>query len=198
MSVFNMLNTKYFIVSNPQNQQVMAQLNPEALGPAWLVKTIKYVNSADEEMRALDQFNPRDTVIIDKREQSKIPFAPQADSMASIRLTGRLNDKLSYEFNAGSNQFVVFSEVYYPRGWKAFIDGKETPIAKVNYVLRGLAVPKGKHSIELPFEPRSYFLGDTISMIVGIISILILLAGSWWLWRDYQRKNSIPVKAGNA
>jgi hypothetical protein len=197
MSVFSMLNTKYFIVSDPQTQQAVVQTNPDALGPAWLIKTIKYVNNADEEMKALDQFNPRDTVIIDKREQSKIPFTPQPDSLASIRLVQNTNDKLSYEFNAGSNQFVVFSEVYYPRGWKAYIDSKEAPVAKVNYVLRGLAVPAGKHSIELRFEPRSYFLGDTISTIVGILSILILLAGSWWLWRDYQRKNKPAVKVNN-
>ncbi len=198
MSVFNMLNTKYFIVSNPQNQQAVAQLNQEALGPGWLVKTIKYVNNADEEMKALDQFNPRDTVIIDKREQSKIPFAPQFDSTASIRLVQNSNDKLNYEFNAASNQFVVFSEVYCPSGWKAFIDGKEVPIAKVNYVLRGVAVPAGKHSIEMRFEPKSYFIGDTISTIVGIISILILLAGSWWLWRErYQVKKSSAAKPDN-
>jgi Bacterial membrane protein YfhO len=198
MSVFNMLNTKYFIVSNPENQQAVAQLNSEALGPAWLIKTIKYVNNADEEMKALDQFNPRDTAIIDKREQSKIPFTPQFDSLASIRLVQNSNDKLTYEFNGGSNQFAVFSEVYYPRGWKAFIDGKEAPIARVNYVLRGLAIPAGKHAIELRFEPRSYYTGDTISTIVGIISILILLAGSWWLWRQRNRINSSPaVKPDN-
>lgn len=198
MSVFNMLNTKYFIVTNPENQQPVAQMNPGALGPAWLIKTIKYVNNADEEMKALDQFNPADTVIIDKREQSKIPFLPQPDSLASIRLVQSTNDKLSYEFNAGANQFVVFSEVYYPRGWNAYIDSKEARIARVNYVLRGLAVPAGKHSIELRFEPRSYIVGDTISMIVGILSILILLGGSWWLWRDYQRQNKVAVKADNA
>ena len=198
MSVFNMLNTKYFIVSNPSNQQPVAQLNQEALGPAWIVKTIRYVNNADEEMKALDQFNPRDTVIIDKREQTKIPFVPHNDSLASIRLVQHMNDDLSYQFNSSSNQFVVFSEVYYPRGWKAYIDSKEAPIVKVNYVLRGLAVPAGKHTIELRFEPRSYFLGDTISMIVGILSILILLAGSWWLYKDYRKENKIAVKADNA
>lgn len=197
MSVFNMLNTKYFIVSNPQNQQPVAQLNPDALGPAWIVKTIKYVNSADEEMKAMDQFNPRDTVIIDKREQPKIPFVPQYDSLASIRNVQHMNDKLTYEFKSTSNQFVVFSEVYYPRGWKAFIDSKEVPIARVNYVLRGLAVPAGTHSIELRFEPRSFVIGDMISMIIGIISILVLLAGSWWLWRDYQKNHHPPVKVPN-
>jgi Bacterial membrane protein YfhO len=198
MNVFNMLNTKYFIVSNPADQQPAAQQNPGALGPAWLVKKIVYVNNADEEMKALDAFTPADTVIIDKREQSKIPFIPQFDSLASIQFIQTTNDKLTYQFNAGSNQFVVFSEVYYPRGWKAYIDSKEAPIVKVNYVLRGLAVPAGKHSIELRFEPQSFKTGDMISLIVGILSILIFLAGAWWIWRDIQRENKTARKADNA
>jgi len=198
MSVFNMLNTKYFIIANPVDQQPIVQPNPEVLGPAWLVKTIKYVNNADEEMKALDVFNPRDTVIIDKREQTKILHTPQFDSLASIQLVQHMNDNLSYQFNANSNQFVVFSEVYYPRGWKAYIDSKETPIVKVNYVLRGLSVPSGKHSIEMRFEPGSYFLGDSISMIVGILSIIILLVGGWWIYKDFRKENKVAVKVDNA
>lgn len=192
MQVYNMLNTKYFIVSNPQDRQPIAQINPDALGPVWLVKTIKYVNNADEEMKALDTFNPKDTVIIDKREQSKVPFAPQFDSAASIQLVQNLNDKINYRFNAATNQFAVFSEIYYPDGWKAFIDGKETPIVRVNYALRGLAVPAGQHNIEFRFEPQSYITGDRISLIAGIISILALLAGAWLLWK--QNKQELAIK----
>jgi hypothetical protein len=193
MKVFNMLNTKYFIVNNPQDRQPIAQQNPEALGAAWLVKTIKYVNNADEEMKALDTFEPRDTAITEKSEQAKIPFAPQYDSAASIRLVKNLNDEIQYQFEAGSNQFAVFSEIYYPKGWKAFIDGKETPIVKVNYCLRGLAVPAGKHGIEFRFEPQSFILGDRISLITGIISIISLLGGIAWLWK--QNKKSITANA---
>ena len=195
MSVFNMLNTKYFIVINPADQQPVAQLNSGALGPAWLVKKVIYVNNADEEMKALNTFNPQDTVIIDKREQSKVPFLPQFDSLGSIALVQRMNDKLTYQFNAGSNQFIVFSEVYYPRGWKAYIDSKEVPIVKVNYVLRGLAVPAGKHTIELRFVPESYFLGNMISLVVGILSILLVLAAAWWIWKEYQKENAVVSKA---
>jgi hypothetical protein len=191
-----MLNTKYFIVNNPQDRQPMAQVNPDALGPVWLVKTIKYVNNADEEMKALDTFNPKDTVIIDKREQSKVSFAPQFDSTASIGLVQNLNDKITYGFNAASNQFAVFSEIYYPAGWKAFIDGKETPIVRVNYALRGLPVPAGKHSIEFRFEPADVVLGDRILLISGIISVLILIGGTWYLWK--QNKETFAVKKNNA
>lgn len=190
MRVYSMLNTKYFIVNNPATNQPVAQLNPEALGPAWLVKTIKYVDNADQEMKALDDFNPKDTVIIDKREQSKVTFPPQFDSTASIRFLQNLNDKITYDFNAASNQFAVFSEVYYPRGWKAFIDGKETPIVKVNYVLRGLPVPSGKHSIEFRFEPASYTRGLVISRTAGILSFIFVFAGLWWEWRKLQKKRN--------
>lgn len=191
MKVYNMLNTKYFIGTNPQDRQPVAQLNQDALGACWLVKTIKYVNNADEEMNALDTFNPKDTVIIDKREQSKVPFAPQFDSAASIKLIQNQNDKINYEFDAASNQFAVFSEVYYPAGWKAFIDGKETAIVRVNYALRGLPVPAGKHAIEFRFEPADVVLGNRIVLFSGIISVLLLLGSGWYLWKQNSNPHSV-------
>ncbi|WP_276482214.1 YfhO family protein [Paraflavitalea pollutisoli] len=186
MQVYNMLNTKYFIVVNPQDRQPIAQMNPDALGATWLVKTIKYVNNADEEMSALDTFNPKDTVIIDKREQSKVPFAPQFDSSGYIKLVKNLNDVINYDFNAATNQFAVFSEVYYPAGWKAFIDGKEAPIVRVNYTLRGLALPAGKHAIEFRFEPAALATGETISLVAGILSILLVLGGIAYMWKKKE------------
>jgi hypothetical protein len=185
-AVFNMLNTKYFIVPDPANQQPMVEVNPGALGPCWLVKTIKYVNSADEEMTALNNFHPADTVVIDKREQSKIAFVPQYDSTASISLVQNLNDDIAYKFTAPANQFAVFSEVYYPRGWKAFIDGKEAPIVKVNYALRGMAIPAGNHIITFNFAPQSFIIGDRITLIIGILSILIVLGGLGYGWKKYR------------
>ena len=194
IQVYNMLNTKYFITTNPANGQQIAQLNPGALGPAWFIKTIKYVPNAEEEMKALDTFNPADTVIIDNREKAKVTHQPQFDPSATIQIVENLNDKITYKTNSGSNQFAVFSEVYYPLGWKAFIDGKEAPIVKVNYVLRGLAIPAGSHNIEFRFEPKSYQMGETISLISGIISILLVLAGSWWLWREYNSAKPVTTK----
>jgi hypothetical protein len=186
MNVLNMLNTKYFIIENPQDRQPMAQPNPGAFGPAWLVKAIKYVNNSNEEMKALDSLNTKDTVVIDKRERSKVPFTPQYDSTASIKLIKNLNDNISYQFSANSNQFVVFSEVYYPHGWKATIDGKESPIVKVDYALRGLAVPAGKHTIEFEFRPDSYFRGNMITFIIDIITTLVILGGLFYGWRKYK------------
>jgi len=188
IQVLNMLNTKYVIVSNPQTRQPMAMPNPQALGPAWFVKAIRFVDNADAEMTALDNFSPRDTAIADKREQSKITLTPRYDSAATIRLIQNLNDKITYESKAGSDQFAVFSEIYYPYGWKAFIDGKETPIARVNYALRGLSVPAGNHNIEFRFEPKSKATGDTISLVLSILSWLLLFGGIYWEWRQGQKK----------
>ena len=185
IEVFNMLNTKYFIVSGPNNQPV-AQINQLANGPAWFVKAIKYVNSADEEMLALDSLHSKDTVVIDKREQQKVTISPIFDSSASIKLVKNLNDEIIYQSNASTNQFAVFSEIYYPKGWKAYVDDKETPIVKVDYALRGLNVPSGNHTIRFEFEPASYILGNTLNLAAGIISILSLLICGILLWM--QRK----------
>ncbi|RZK44733.1 MAG: hypothetical protein EOO94_04935, partial [Pedobacter sp.] len=190
MNMFNMLNTKYFIVQNPQNGQPVAQTNPGALGAAWFVKTIRYVNSADEEMAALTDLNPKDTVLIDKREQPKVSVTPQYDSAATIQLVFNRNDVIQYNSNASTNQFAVFSEIYYPRGWKAYIDGKETEIVKVDYALRGLPLPAGKHVIDFKFVPESFLLGDKIGLVFGIISFLLLFVCLWLLWKDYRSNNS--------
>ncbi len=183
MNVFNMLNTKYFVMTNPADKQEVAQQNPGALGNAWFVEAIKYVNSADEEMRALDNFSPGDTVIIDKREQAKVLYEPKRDSASKIELIENLNDKITYKSSSSADGLGVFSEVYYPNGWKAFIDGKETKIIKVNYLLRGLSIPAGEHNIEFRFEPASYETGSMITMVSGIISILVLLYGVFILWK---------------
>jgi hypothetical protein len=189
LQVFNMLNTKYYIVTNPTDHQQVAQLNPDALGPAWFVKAIKYVNNANEEMRALDNFHPADTAIIDKKEQPKVTLTPQPDSSASIQLVQNDNDYILYKSSSSANGFAVFSEIYYPNGWKAFIDGKETPIVKVNYLLRGLPVPSGSHRIEFKFAPSSYTTGNTISTTIGILSMLILAYGLFVLWMNYKKEN---------
>jgi hypothetical protein len=130
MAVLNMLNAKYFIQkeNNPQNvqygQTVAMQRNPAVLGPCWLVKTIQLVKNADEEMNAISKFNPADTAFVQESFKSSIPNMPVADSTATITLVKNDNDEITYSFNAASNQFAVFSEVYYPGGWKAYIDNK--------------------------------------------------------------------------
>lgn len=194
MPVLNMLNAKYITFPDQRSGQKMAQQNPGALGPAWLVKAIRYVPGPKEEMSALDNFSPADTAIVQQSYKSQIPFEPQWDSAASISLVSNKNDIINYRFNAGSNQFAVFSEIFYDAGWKAFIDGKETPIVKVNYVLRGLPVPAGTHNIEFRFEPQGYYTGQKITLVATILMMLVLIAGIFMEWKINRRKTD-TVKA---
>jgi len=161
----------------------MVQQNPSALGPCWLVKGIQFVPDAQAEMAALNGFSPADTAIVQQAFQPSIPFTPQWDSTATIQLVKNDNDIIQYSFAANSNQFAVFSEIYYAAGWKAFIDGKEAPIVKVNYVLRGLAVPAGNHQIEFRFEPQGYYTGRKITSIATILLGLSFLPGIFAAWK---------------
>jgi len=176
MQVFDMLNTKYFIVQNPQTGKPVAQLNPGAFGNAWLVKAIKYVPNADAEMDALDSTNLKDTAVVDKRYQPQIKQQPVPDSPAFIKLKQNLNDKIDYTFHSVTPQFAVLSEVYYPLGWDAFIDGEKADYLKTDYVLRGMYVPAGDHEIEFRFEPKSYTTGRMITIIANILVFLALIA----------------------
>ncbi|MEQ1554760.1 MAG: YfhO family protein [Ferruginibacter sp.] len=186
-AAFNMLNTKYIIGQNPQTGQPMVQQNPDAAGNAWFVKNIKYVNSANEEMLALDSLKVKETVVIDNREKGNVAFAPQYDSTAKISLIENKNDVINYQATSTSNQFAVFSEVYYPKGWKAYIDDKETPIAKVNYILRGLSLPAGNHKIRFEFKSDSYIWGNRLSLISGVLSFILLFGGVFFLYKKYKK-----------
>ncbi len=175
--VYNMLNTKY-IIQRGQGGQDVARLNAGAFGSCWLVADIHFVNNADQEMAALDSINVRDTAIVENIFRDRIPFMPIKDSSASIKLIENLNDKISYSFKSKSNQFAVFSEIYYDKGWNAFIDGKPSPYCKVDYVLRGMSVPAGEHTIEFRFEPQSYIMGNRLSVWASIVIYLLLIAAA--------------------
>ncbi|MEO6288395.1 MAG: hypothetical protein ABIO76_00655, partial [Ginsengibacter sp.] len=183
MQVFNMLNTKYFIVQNPQTGKPVAQLNPGALGNAWLVKAIKYVGNANEEMAALDNTDLKDTAIVEKKYETLIKQFPAPDSSAYIKLKQNLNDKIEYSFHSATPQFAVLSEVYYPLGWNAFIDGNKADYVKTNYLLRGMYVPAGDHQIEFRFEPKSFTTGRTITIIANIIVFLAMIAAFVFYFR---------------
>ena len=182
--VLNMLNAKYIIQKNGNGQTEAYQKNDSALGNCWLVKNIQYVKDANAEMNSLGNFNPADTAVIQDIFKPSIPFEPVYDSSATIALVKNDNDIVTYTFNAGSNQFAVFSEVYYENGWKAYIDGKESPIVKVNYVLRGLAVPAGKHDIKFEFKPQGYYKGKSLTSIFSIVLLVILAIGIFMEWRN--------------
>lgn len=193
--VLDMLNTKYLIQKDQDGKTTGSQPRPTALGAVWFIKGIRYVKNADEEMAALDNFNPRDTAIVQEKFKSNIPFTPSADSAATIQLVKNDNDQIEYTSQSSTDQFAVFSEIFYDAGWKATIDGKETPIVKVNYVLRGLAVPKGNHKIEFRFEPQGYLTGKKLTQIFSIIAILIFLGGLFMEWRNRKNRSAEVSRA---
>lgn len=191
MPVLNMLNAKYFIQKDPRSGLTQSyQRNDQALGPCWLVKDIRFVKDANEEMAALDNFNPKDTAIVQESFRSSIPFMPVPDSLATLRLIKNDNDVITYTFNATTNQFAVFSEVFYDAGWKAWIDGKEAPIVKVNYVLRGLAVPAGQHEIVFRFEPQAYSKGKKLTSVFSIILLALLAVSIFMEWRRTKQQSA--------
>lgn len=176
MEVFDMLNTKYFIVPNPQTGKPMAQLNPGAFGNCWLVKGIKFVDNADQEMAALDNTDLKDTAVVENKYKTLIKGTFAFDSTASIKLQQNLNDLIDYKFSAPTPQFAVFSEVYYPKGWDAYIDGTKADYVRADYVLRGMYIPAGNHTIEFRFEPKSFTTGRIISIVANILVALLIIA----------------------
>jgi hypothetical protein len=174
VGVLNMLNAKY-IIAPGQNGQPMVQQNQQALGNAWFVKKIMWVPNADAEMKALDSLDTKDVVVIDERYRSAVKTEPVYDSSATIKMEKNDVDEISYTSVAATPQFAVFSEVYYKEGWKAYIDGQETEYARVNYALRGLSVPAGKHTIVFKFHPKSFFLGDKIGFYASLVVMLLLI-----------------------
>lgn len=172
LSAINMLNTKYLIY-NPGAQPLP---NPLKLGNAWCVPRVRMVGNADEELRAVASFDPSLEAIVDMRFspllEGKSTFV---DSGAIIRLEEYFPNRLVYDFEAPSAQVAVFSEIYYPKGWQAFIDGKKVDHFRANYVLRAMSIPAGKHKIEFKFHPNSYFMGNKVSYASSGLLLLMVL-----------------------
>lgn len=175
MPTLNMLNTKYVIVGDKQGN-VMAQRNPGALGNAWFVSELKWVNNADEEIDAVKDLNPAKTAIADKRFEGVLPATATAlDSTATVKLTSYAPNKLVYKSHASKEGIAVFSEVYYPEGWVATVDGKEVKIGRVNYILRALALPAGDHEIVFTYDPKSIDRTEAIAYSAMVILLLSIL-----------------------
>jgi hypothetical protein len=184
--VLNMLNTKYIIGQDPTSGQPMVIPNPDAYGPCWLVKHVRVVDSRVEAIIAIGETNLADTAIVDKSFANGI-VQPQWDSTASIRMTSFDPDVIEYESNSTAPQFAVFSEIYYPKGWNAYLDGKKVDHVNVDYLLRGLSVPAGRHSIRFVFEPESFKQGVSIMYITSFIIVIVFLGGLYMAWRSSRK-----------
>ncbi|MDC1162532.1 YfhO family protein [Tenacibaculum sp.] len=185
MEVLNMLNTKYFIVGEDKVQE-----NTESNGNVWFVNEVKVVHSANEEIKALDSLKTKVNAVYraisSKMEINEFPMG--IDSTGTIELNKYTINELTYTSSANKEQFAVFSEIYYKDGWNAYIDGKLTPHYRVNYVLRGLIVPKGKHNIVFKFEPTVITKGNRITLMSYAMLLLIPIG---WLVRNKNNNKRI-------
>lgn len=185
LSVINMLNTKYIIVA-PNSAPIE---NSARLGNAWFVEQFRIVNTPDEEILSLKTINPHQTAIIGQDfasivKDKNISF----DTNGIIQLTSYAPNKLSYKTKTDSEQFAVFSEVYYPKGWKAYIDGKPSDLLRTDYILRGMIIPAGEHTVTLEFKPESAYQGALISKISSILLILLLIGSIFQSIRMTRKK----------
>ncbi len=177
-AVLDMLNTKYLIIRDKKTNQPVVVPRPTSLGNAWFVQNYKIVENADQEMDALNDFDPAKTVILNQKFASNVQgkkFHP--DSLSYIKMTSYAPNKLDYEYNADSDELAVFSEIYYPKGWKAFINGKQQDYFRGDYVLRAMLVPQGKGKIEFIFEPSAYFTGNKVALASSILLVLSFIPG---------------------
>lgn len=200
LHIVGMFNGKYLV--SPQGEVVP---NPEACGNAWFVRSFDVAPSADAELTALHTLQPKTTAVVQSTYAGSLQgLNIQFDSANSIRLTKYHPDKMEYEYTAKTEQLALFSEIYYPpaKGWKTYINGQPAPdFIKANYLLRAMRLPAGQQmKLEMRFEPRSWYLGETVSLVASALTILLFLGGLFWWFRrhgleDPNRLTDIERKA---
>ncbi len=173
--ILNMLNAKYFVYGEQRNNIIQ---NPYANGAAWFVSNVITVNSPTEELKKVGELNTRETAVVDGSKFKVTGF--KFDSAAVISIVEHNPNYLKYESESVEDAFAVFSEIYYPKGWKATIDGKETEILRADYVLRAMNIPAGKHTIEFTFKPDVYTIGNKVTQASSWIMVLVLLGSLGW------------------
>lgn len=177
-NALNMLNAKYFVYG-PDKENVI--LNPAAFGNAWFVKEVIPVNSPAEELMKVTAIKTKDIAVMNSQQVSG---QLEVDSLASVSLMEHQPPYLKYESESSTKGIMVFSEIYYPKGWHAFIDGNEVPILRADFILRALEVPAGKHIIEFKFEPKPYVIGNKITMASGWLLLLVVMGSIGWSVRN--------------
>lgn len=200
--VLNMLNTKYIIVGR-KNSEPRAMPNPGACGNAWFVDEVKWAATADDEMNGLNApglgdtvampnaFDPRKTAVMRATFKNEIgAYTFGKDSLASVKLARYGLDDLSFTSKNSKDGLAVFSDIYYTKGWKAYVDGKETPIMRANYVLRAIKVPAGSHNIEFHFRPDSFYTAAKLAMVSSFLLIALVLGALYPLFKKQNVDNT--------
>lgn len=185
-TALNMLNTKYIIFSPDQPPLY----NPYALGNAWFVENFKFADNADQELIALKTLNPQQTAIVDKKFESELSgLSIVNDSTAKIELIKYAPNELKYKSSAATEQLAVLSEIFYPKGWQAYIDGKPVSHLRADWTLRAIRVPAGQHEIEFKFVPHNYKTARVVASVSSAILILLVISALVSLFA--RKKNSI-------
>ncbi len=185
----NFLNVKYLIQTDKDGKEFPIA-NPDVNGNAWFVNQVKVVQSADEEMKALDKLDSKNVAIINSKDFEVKTTTFVKDSLASITLDSYQPNDLKYTSENSNEGMAVFSEMYYGKGWNAYIDGKKVDHLQADYVLRALPIPAGKHNIEFKFEPQVVQTGSTITLISSIGILFLLIGGIY-----FERKKSIEIQS---
>lgn len=176
-AVLNMLNTKYVII-DPQSPPV---INPRALGNAWFVEKPVIAENANMELAYVNRIDPSIEAVIDARFRDQVTGSSyQLNANDTIALVSYQPNELEYKYTAEGERFAVFSEIYYPAGWKCYIDGAESEYFRANYVLRGMILPEGTHQVKFTFAPSSYIIGNKISLASSVLLVLITVGFAWF------------------
>ncbi len=188
LQILNMLNAKYFILPGGENNAEIPLKNPMVNGNAWLVEKIVSVENANEEIISLGKINTKKEAVSQENFIKSLGLKLNYSAKGVIKLISYQPNNLVYQSETSAEEFAVFSEIYYPKGWNAYIDGQLKEHASVNYVLRGLAIPAGKHKIEFKFEPVTYTNGNNIATIGSILLIITIGTGMF-----LNKKNNVIV-----
>jgi len=170
----NMLNARY-VTYGPGADNVL--LNEETYGPAWVVEELRTVNSADEELQALRSINTGSTAVVDVSRFNMEAWKGFPDSLSTVINTQRTPREMVYQADLRQKAPVVFSEIYYPHGWSATVDGQPADIFRVNYVLRAVWIPEGRHTITFRFDPPAYVTGDKVTMVFNWLVLVLMVWG---------------------
>jgi hypothetical protein len=181
LKALNMLNTKYIIAGRGENTVFQ---NPEANGVAWFPESVQSVASNEEELEQIPLLDTKTIATVNEPE-----FGKQSTGSGKVSLSNRIPNELTYSVEAEKGGLVVFSEIYYPKGWKASVNGEEVPIIRTNYLLRGVQVPEGKSVVNMKFEPSSYYGTKNIVLILQYL-ISFLLIGAIAVAFNKHKKNS--------
>ncbi len=191
-NILNLLNTKYLVLGGPEKPQAMP--NPKANGNAWFVSDLKFVESPNQEIKAIGTVNSKKTAVISADDKKYFDGKPvQADSTAFINLTKYQPNELEFKSQSKTPQLAVFSEIYYPHGWKFFIDEKEVPYIKADYLLRAVHVPAGNHHVRMIFEPEVIEKGKWFSLISFGLFILLSGFGIYFLYRKRDKREVVNI-----